>query len=336
MSNITFTESSALADSVFGKSQAPIRLFIEKRGEAFEEKSLVKDIFNMNTSKHWAEKFTSLTAMDGFMPVGENGAYPVDGMREGYEKLLEHMTWKNSFSLSREILEDSKIIDLKRKPTAFITSFYRTREKFGAALLGAAASGASSVTFAGNTFDTKSADGENLFSKTHPSILGKGSQSNKFSDTFSADALAAAESEMQNFKGDNGEILDIAPDTIIIPNDYELKKTVFSVIGADKDPATANNGYNFHFGRWNVIVWPYLNQYLSGDDTPWILMDSRYNNEYGGAVWLDRTKLEVRSRLDEATDANVWQGYARFIAGFNDWRAFAIGGITGGTTLVNS
>ena len=34
MANITFIEGSGLQDSIFGKNQAPIRMFLEKRGEA--------------------------------------------------------------------------------------------------------------------------------------------------------------------------------------------------------------------------------------------------------------------------------------------------------------
>ena len=128
----------------------------------------------------------------------------------------------------------------------------------------------------------------------------------------------------------------MAPDTILIPNQYALKKAVFAAIGADKDPDTANNGFNYQYGRWNVIVWPYLNQYLTAGASPWVLLDSRYNEDYGGAIWLDRTKLEVRSRIDEGNDANVWQGYARFIAGFNDWRFAACGGVTGGDKLLGA
>ena len=83
-----------------------------------------------------------------------------------------------------------------------------------------------------------------------------------------------------------------------------------------------------------MIVWPYLNQYITAGTKPFIMLDSKYNEEYGGAVWLDRTPLEVKSRIDDGNDANVWSGYARFIAGFNDWRAFAVGGVTGGSTLI--
>lgn len=339
MANITFTEGSGLQDSIFGKSQEPIKLFIEKRGEAFEQQSMIPELFSMQKSQHWGEKFTSMTSMEGFKPVGENGDYPVDGMQEGYSKFLEHMTWKNSFSLSREIIDDAKLMDLRQKPQAFVTSYYRTREKFAAALLGGAmdkAYNASdySIPFSGKVFSSAGADGNNLFATAHPTKTGKGStQSNLFDEEFSADALAALEAKMQDFRDDNGEVLDIVPDTIVIPNDYALKKAVFSAIGADKSPDTANNGFNFVYGRWNIIVWPYLNQYVKTNTSAWVLMDSKYNEEYGGAIWLDRVNLEVRSEL-AGNDANVWKGYSRFTAGFNDWRAFAISGITSGTDLI--
>lgn len=336
MANITFTEGSGLQDSIFGKSQEPIKMFLEKRGEAFEQASMLSELFSMETSKHWSEKFTTMTAMDGFQPVGENGNYPVDGMQEGFSKSMEHMTWKNSFSLSREIVEDGKLMDLKKQPAAFITGYYRTREKFGAALLGAAITGATSAKVVDKTFATTGADGKCLFAKDHPSkVEAKLKQSNLFADAFSNDALAAMEVRMQDFRGDKDEILDVSPTTILIPNEYTLKRDVFAAIGADKDPDTAHNSFNYNFGRWNVIVWPYLNQFIAAGTKPWVMMDQRYNKEYGGAVWLDRVKLEVRSEL-AGNDANVWKGYARFTAGFNDWRFAAVGGVAGGDTLITS
>ena len=334
MAGITFSEGSGLADSIYGKSQAPIRRFLEKRGEAFEQKSIVKEIFAMETSNHWAEKFTTMTAMEGFKPVGENGAYPMDNIQEGFDKTLEHMVWKDRFSISKEMVDDAKVMDLKKQPAAFITGYYRTREKFGAALIGSAIAGNTKINFGGKMFDVTTADKKPLFSKEHPEKLTKKTQSNLFADDFSVDALGAMETAMQDFRGDSDEILDVAPDTILIPNDYALKKAVFEAIGADKDPETSNNGFNYQYGRWNVIIWPYLNQYITAGTSPWVLLDSRYNNEYAGAVWLDRKTLEVKSHIDDNNDANVWSGYARFTAGFNDWRFAAVGGVTGGTDLI--
>lgn len=336
MAGITFTEGSGLQDSIFGKSQAPIRMFLEKRGEAFEQQSMLKELFNMESSNKWAEKMGTMTAMEGFQPVGENGTYPLDSMQEGFDKTMEHMTWKDSFSMSQEIVEDAKLMDLRKRPAQFIAGYYRTREKFGAALYGAAITGKTSVSFHGRTFDAKGADGKALFDKAHPSALerNKGTQSNQFADAFSNDALGAMETAMQDFRGDNGEILDVAPDTILIPNNYKLKKDVFAAIGADKDPTTSNNGFNYQYGRWSVIIWPYLNQFITADTASWVLLDSRYNEQYGGAMWFDRVQLNVRSEIDPGNDANVWKGRARFTAGFNDWRFAAVGGVTGGTQLI--
>lgn len=330
---IVFSEGSGLNDSIYGKCQAPIRMFLEQRGEEMEKNSLLNVLFNMGTSENYGDMFTTMTAMEGFEPVGENGAYPGDSMQEGYSKLVVYETWKDSFTISQEMIEDAKLMDMKKQPAAFMTAYNRTREKFGAAIYAGAMMGNTSITFKGKAFDIKCADGQALFSTSHPAKVQGAAQSNKFSNTFSADALGLVEAAMHLFRGDREEILDVAPTTILIPEDAGMKKAVFAAIGADKDPTTANNAFNYQYGRWSVIVWPYLNQFLTGTDHPWVLLDPEYSKTYGGAIWNDRIKLAVRSTIDENTDANVWRGRSRFNASFNDWRFAAIGGITGGTAL---
>ena len=66
--------------------------------------------------------------------MGENGAIPRTPCRRAIEKLLVYETWKDSFSISKEMIEDSKLMDLRKQPGAFMTSYHRTRELFGAAL----------------------------------------------------------------------------------------------------------------------------------------------------------------------------------------------------------
>ena len=330
---IVFSEGSGLNDSIYGKCQAPIRMFLEQRGEQFQQKSVLKDLFLMGSSENYGDLMTTMTAMNGFEPVGENGAYPADGMQEGYKKFLVYETWKDSFRISAEMIEDAKMMELRKQPAAFMTSYGRTREKFGAALYAGAMKGQTSVTWGGRSFDSTAADGGALFSTAHHAKVSGADQTNLFSDAFSADALGKMETWMHLFRGDTGEILDVAPDTILIPENADLKQAVFAAIGADKDPLTANNAFNYQFGRWNVIVWSYLNQFLNSGPAPWVLLDSRYNQLYGGAVWNDRVKLAVRSTVDENTDANVWRGRSRFNATFNDWRFAACGGVSGGSSL---
>lgn len=331
--NITFSEGSGLADSVYGNCQMPIRMFIEERGEAFEQQSVLKDLFLMGSSDNFGDLLTSMTAMDGFQPVGENGPYPTDGMQEGYSKFLKYETWKDSFSISAEMIEDAKLLDLKKQPAAFMTSYGRTREQFGAALYAGAISGSKTVKFRGKTFDATAADGLPVFHTAHVPKVKGAKQCNLFSNEFSVDALDRAETAMHLFEGDDGNLLDVAPNVILIPENAELKRAVFAAIGADKDPVTANNAFNYQYGRWTVITWSYLNQFLAKGLKPWVLMDSKYNANYGGAVWNDRIPLAVRSTVDENTDANVWRGRSRFNAAFNDWRFACVGGMAGGTDL---
>lgn len=330
---IIFSEGSGLADSLYGNCQAPVRMFLEKRGEQFEQASILKDLFLMGTSENFGDQLTTMTAMSGFEPVGENGAYPDDGMQEGYKKLLVYDTWKDRFKVSQEMVEDGKLMDLKKAPAGFMTSYGRTREMFGAALYAGAILGQKQVKYKGKQFDITTADGEALFSKGHVGKVSKKKQSNLFSDAFSVDALSKMESAMHLTRGDNDEILDVSPDTILIPEIASLKRDVFAAIGADKDPATANNAFNFQFGRWNVIVWSYLNQFITPGTKPWVLLDSKYNQTYGGAVWNDRIQLAVKSYIDENNDANIWKGRSRFNATFNDFRFAAVGGVQGGDVL---
>lgn len=330
---MTFSVGSGVADSVFGLCQEPVRMFLESQGELYEQSSPLKKLFLMDTDDHAMVALTGMTAFSGFQPVGEGGEYPRDETRQGYKKVIEHMTWKDGFVITREAVEDGKLMDLKNRPNGFIKGYHRTREEFGARMYAEAINGKDKMVVGGKTFDLTCADGKKLFAKDHPSILGKGNQSNIFADKFSASTLGKLETRMQNFVGDNGNLLDVAPTTIVIPNDAAAKEAVFAAIGADKDPATSNNAFNYQFGRWNVVCWAYLNRFLkSYTDFPWLLIDERYNQDVGGAVWFDRIPLAVRSELAH-NDDNEWLGRSRWGAGFNDWRFAAAGGISGGDSL---
>lgn len=329
---IIFSEGSGLNDSVFGKCQMPIKMFLEKRAESFEAKSMLKEFFCMDTSDQFAVKYSGMTAMDGPDPVGENGDYPSDSMQEGYSKTVEPETWKDSFSISQEMIEDGKLLDMKKQPSQFMAGWNRNRETFGAAIFGGAMHGQKVITYKGKQFDISCADGLSVFNTKHKPMITGGVQSNLFSNAFSVDALDRAEAAMQQFRGENGEVLALAPTSIAIANHPALKRKVFAAIGADQDPDSAGNGFNFQFGRWRVKIWNYLNQFVTDLNEPWMLIDDDFNEEVGGAVWIDRVPLTIKSEI-AANDANIWKGRARFVGSFNDWRFACLGGIADGTDL---
>lgn len=332
---VTVSIGSGLVDPIFGKCQVPLASYIEQLGEAFERESLLKYLFHFENSRHWAEQHSSETAMDDFVPVGEGGEYPRTGFESGYDRIIENMTFKQSFSVTQELVEDAQLGEMKRRARKLITAYGRTREKFGRALYAGGLYG-TTVSFGGKSFACNSADGLALFHKEHVNKVNGKKQCNLYKGSFTASLLGKIETEMQQLTGDNGELLAVAPDTILIPNDAALKDAVFSAIGADKEPTTSNNAYNHQFGRWNVIIDPYLTQALAAmgkTDKPFILLDSKFLETGDGAIFQERKKLEVKSIVDQNNDNNSWRGRARFGAGFVDWRFAAAGNISTGKDL---
>ena len=83
-----FSKASGVNDSMFGKSQEPIRLMMEKNLEAFEASSALSKIFTEDKTKNFAEKYTSMTSLENFEQVEEGGAYPIKDIQGGFEKVL--------------------------------------------------------------------------------------------------------------------------------------------------------------------------------------------------------------------------------------------------------
>ncbi len=330
---ITFNISGGLNDDVFGKSIAPIVSFLQRRDEAAVQNQVYPKIFKEIKSTHYGEKYSSLTAMSDFEPTPEGGSIPQMDMRQGFGKIVENVQWTGKFIITKRAMREALLPDLTGRPRQFIDSYHRAKENHAACLLGSAVSGRSSVRQGYYDFDLTTADGRTLFAVDHPSALESVSavQSNKFSDAFSNEALMLASTAMQNITGDAGETLEIAPDTIVIPNIGALKAEVFSALGADKSPDTANNGFNYNYGMWNVIVWPALNRYVSGK--PWMLLDSKYVQRTNALVFQNRQELEVDVFMSQNNKDTEWAGDAVFAGGFIDWRGIAVGGVAGGTEL---
>ena len=130
---------------------------------------------------------------------------------------------------------------------------------------------------------------------------------------------------MSTYKGDKGEIIPTDIDTIIIAEDFRLKDTLQRALKSRYNERMGGNGENLFYGKYELVVCPYLNQLDAFSETKkGILLVSRSKNrECLGAVWKDRTPLEIRSYIDNGTQANIWAGRSRFGVTFGDFRAMA-------------
>lgn len=336
MPGIIFSVASGVNDSVFGKLQDPLKAFIERANEAWmsNEMNLAPKIFHPFKLDSNTGSIASLGSLGEMEAVGENGAYPLGNLEEGYRKVLQAEEWKYSFAVSQTAMEDKLDFVITSNGQNLMDAYHRTRNNFMWGLLGAALQNKPFVR-KGKEFSVNAWDGVKLFAQSHPSKFDtKLNQCNAYSDAFSASALGKLATAMQNAKNDNGEIIGLVPDTIIIPNTEKAKSDVFGVLGAYRDPDTASgNKFNYQFGNWNVMVVPWLESLATATTYPFFLMDSDYNEKHFGALDVVRIEPSVKSYIDESTDANIWKIRARFSGAFGDWRAFYAGGVSFGKAL---
>ena len=335
MSGIPISVSSGLNNTIFGEIQGPLSLLIEQRYERFQnsEFTLWDKIFKEYKLQTHTGTIGEVGAIGLFEDVGENGAYPISDIKDGFLKHLMAEEWKNSFGISQTAMEDKMDQVLKDGSKQLVDAFYRTKNAFFWGLLAAALNGSDYVTKKKNKISIKAKDGVNLFSQSHKMANASGSICNAFSNAFSKTALGTVAEKMQNMKDDNGEIIGLTPDTIIIPNTEKAKDDVFGVVGAHNDPDTAaGNKYNYQFGNWTVIAVPWLAELATADSYPWIIMDSQYNEDGHGAIDVERIPLNITSEL-ASNDVNLWKVRGRFSGAFQEFRAFAAGGLSYGAQI---
>ncbi len=330
MPNIIVSEKSGYFGQLYGALQAPIASFIETQAALSKANCLALKIFAEKNSDSYAEAYGGMNGADLMKPVGEGARSPLNGISMRDPKTLVNVTWKSHVDLTPEIVDDAhgnmkKIVE-RMGASKLTESYYDTIEAFLFGLLAAAASNKTKYQMENETFDTTCYDGKNVFSTSHDA------GSNVFSDAFSKESLGELSTVQQNYKDDNKHALNLAPDTIIIPNTYKAKAKVFEVIGAEKDPGTANNGFNYLFGQWSVVTSPLLNHLASGDAFPYILLDSTFNEKNDGNVFQNRKDLTIKSKETE-DDNNRWDASARFTGGFVDFRQMVLGGVSWGKTL---
>ena len=334
MPNVVSIASGLQDHTAFGKIQGPLASYIEKfAGIEKPEEKLWGKVFREKKSTHWGENYVSRTDIEDMVPGPEGADYPSTGFQDGYSRQIVNVEFKQSITVTQTAIEDDVMGDLKTQADNLMRAYHRGKARLAAAFIGESLKGQTSYKLKDWTFDLKCMDGGCVFSKTHAPKVKGGNQSNLYADAFSVDNLTAAMLKMRALKDEDGNTLDIDPDTIIIPaNKPVLYNAVLAAVASLQKPGTGNNDLNIHHGNWNILVSSYLNDHLPSGDSPWILFDSKFNEAADGNVFQNRIPFNVRSEL-ERNDNNVWLARARYNFGFVNWRQMMAFGVTGGSTL---
>lgn len=347
MGAIIFNIAESLKISAFNILEQPIKMIMENEVEAFEKLSLINKIFKVVSIDKYQEEFRSRTAMGGFKPAEDLEKPNLADFGEGYKKTYKTQIWMSSFVVSKQTIEDNRMMDISADAVGFIKSYGRSREDYAMAMVAGALSG--SCTYEGKVFDCKGFDTtDGTIDGTdqtyfHSGHIGANNaavvQSNKFYVKTGANVginlastgaherllrtIGKVQTAMQNYTDDNGNPIMCDPDTIVLAtNNYALKDTLLTGLKTQFTSAMGDNGVNLQYGNWNVLLTPYLNNKsgFAEADQAFIVMDSKRNRESIGFLWLDRTPLEITAYVDNSNYANIWSGRARFQAGFGDFR----------------
>lgn len=345
-------QSARLSD--FNILQEPIKMILENEVEAFEKGSIIPEVFVQKTTDRYMEEYRSSTSMDGFKPTEDMEVAGISDFEESYFQQYTTQIWTNSFVVSKQTMEDNKMMDIDTKSMGFIKSYGRTREQYAVAAISNALAHKEEYEEKfklypkhGKGMDTEGGLIEGVrrqyFSASHETVkLRDGrpqiTQSNKFYakdldftsnvadlEEKVLDVLGQVEAKMAVYKDDKGNIVPVDVNKIVTGKNYRLVDILTRGLKSKYGAAMDGNGINTQYGKYKVIT----NAYLSGvpgfsdDECGLLLISDDRNREGLGAVWFDRVPLTVRSYVDQKTEANVWAGRARFGAGFGDFRAMS-------------
>jgi hypothetical protein len=249
----------------------------------------------------------------------------------GFSKLIEHVQFIKSFTCTREAKDDGDIDMMKIAAANFVRAYKRSRAQFASDAL---VSEGTEFLYGGKSYDKTTGDGKGLFATDHPGKrTGVAAQCNVFTTALtSAEQLYKLANVGRNFKNQSGNVMGYTFDKIIIPgNTPALEDLLKRIIHSDQIVGSANNDINTQKGVWQLIV-DHRWEAASGT-APYILMSSEAQRELNAGVFYDRVALDVANEVDINSRNLKWSGYARWSAGFYDWRAFVMGGAQNGQSL---
>ena len=297
---------------------------------------LLNGLAVVENSDRWAEKATTFGGLGDFEYKAEGSDAVNDEAIEGYAKLIEHYTFTKQATISKELRDDNRIADAKAKVVNMVQSYKRSRAKYLSQAIVSSVGSTTTMTYGGKSnIDISGADQVALFSAAHPlkncfdtsgSTVVNVTQSNLFTNALGTDPtmLNRLSNIMRNFKDDRGEVLGFDADTIIIPgNQPAMERFAKAIIGSDGEVGGNKNDINTERGKWKLIV-DYLWTPASG--SPYILMSSKALKSLLGTRFFNRTVLDIENEQKVESRNLVYNGFARWSAGFTNWRHVVMGG----------
>ena len=330
---VTFSKHGGLNDEAWKVIDTELSMVIQDTDtEKNKDDELVKALFNVKKSKKFGEKQGSMTEFGNFVEVSEGDNAVADDIQMGFSKLIEHTQFIKGFTCTREAKDDGNIDMMKAAAANFVRSYKRSRAQFASDAL---VTEGTTFLYGGKSYDKTTGDRKGLFATDHPGKrTGVETQSNVFTNPFGSNAtmLYTLANIGRNFKNQSGNVMGYEFDTIVLPGNVpDLEDLCKRIIHSSQIVGSNNNDINTQKGNWKLVIdhrWA-----AAAGTKPYIILSSEAQRELNAGVFFDRVALDVANEVDINSRNLKWSGYARWSAGFYDWRFAIMGGAQAGTTL---
>jgi len=263
--------------------------------------SMIPVLFGMETSKRAYEIYSSIGSFKSWTKQSKGLSVNYQDFYQGYDVTFTPDEYADGYKVERKLIDDDMWNQVENRTKGFAIAGSATQEEIAAYVLNAAFT--STVT---------GGDAVCLCNSTHPTPNPAGSsQGNAGTTALSATSVEATRQLGYAILDDAGKKAGVRYDMLIVPRG--LEQTAWEIINSTGKVDTANNNKNFHYGKYQLVVWDYLS-----DANNWFMADSRLLKM--ALHFINRLPMEFERDKDFDSKARKYSGYMRNKAGFSEWR----------------
>lgn len=265
--------------------------------------NMLAELFTIESSAQAVEVHTVYNGMDLMTPVQDGGIAAPDSFEQKATKFYEHQEYKQSFVVTRKMLDDGKAFPVQEKGSAMLGESYVESQNITG--YSAINNGASSEL---------AADGVAVFSASHKSAAGTTSNILSTNAYISEAALEQVNIEIKKFKDDRGLKNDMRP--VKVHGPVEIEADMCRLIDNPDRPGTADRDLNY-VNKKGIFPGGYVsNIYLDKDASSWYVSTTDAED---GFMFYNRIGLEIKSTVDDETENMITRAYARWGYGCTKW-----------------
>jgi len=269
-----------------------------------KKKDYIPVLFNVDTSNS-AQEFTLGVGAMGLMQEWNSAGGQVyyEDYAKGYKTTYTHKKYGLGLQIEKELLEDDKYSEIKKRVRALADSVWNTRQYYAADYF----NNAFNATYAG-------ADTYALCSASHTKSPTDTTTWSNYSTAYELDAdnVETVRNAMLAWTDDKGNYLQIDTDNLALLVPPGLRKAALVIADSGGEPDTADNNVNIWKGAIKVIEWTRLT-----DSNAWFMIDLTRAKKL--LNWFDRKKAAIEGPdVDFDTEAAKYKVTSRFSFGHDD------------------